>query len=251
MFIHRFFSLSYGICALIIAMLVAFLVGTVVALPFALLPRGKRERFSNHATVLFSMFVVRCVLFNQPTVIYESTQRITGPALLVCNHRSWLDVLYLAWLGRASGLSKSSVLYIPFVGFYAWLGGAVFFDRKFPDARARARTEVISQLEAGHRIFIFPEGTRSRDGAIREKVHLTLVRDCFERNISVVPCAVMGTEDVIPVSPPGVIPGRSASIRINDTLLPSQYENANQFAAAVWNKVVMSVDLLKQAKEKM
>jgi 1-acyl-sn-glycerol-3-phosphate acyltransferase len=248
-FSRRFFSLAYGIFALIAAMTVAFFVGTVAALPFAVLPRGVRERYSNHATVWFSWIVVRCVLLNRPNVTYASGGPPSGPALLVCNHRSWLDVLYLAWLGRASGLSKSSVLFIPFIGYYAWLGGAVFFNRNLPDARAQARADVLAQLEAGHRIFVFPEGTRTRDGLLREKVHLTLVRDCFARGIDVVPCAVMNTENVIPVSPPGVFPGRSSSIRIGKALHPTQYDDADHFAHAVWSEVVASVGLLMQGRE--
>ena len=65
------------------------------------------------------------------------------------------------------------------------------------------------------------------------------------------PCAVMGTENVIPVSPPGVLPGRASSIRINDPMNPCEYEDANRFAEAGWGKVVMSVDLLKQGREEI
>lgn len=238
---RRALGLSFGLIALALATVVAAIVGTVMGLPFLGLPRGRREKYSHYATVVFSWAVVRLVLWHRP-YMHEGGWRPAGqPALIVCNHRSWLDVLLLAWLGRASGLSKQLVLYLPFIGFYAWLGGAVFFQRKSPESREKARQEVLAQLKSGNRIFIFPEGTRTRTGELRDKVHLSLIKDCYTHGIDVVPAGVMGTERAIPTLFPAAFPGQSSQFRFADALSPRDFSSADSFAIAVWDMVATMV----------
>lgn len=86
------------------------------------------------------------------------------PAVLVGNHMSMLDLLYLGRIfpKQATMTAKKELQWMPFLGQFMTLAGVVFIDRK-NNARA-----VQSIAEAGQNmkrrklaIWVFPEGTRN------------------------------------------------------------------------------------------
>jgi 1-acyl-sn-glycerol-3-phosphate acyltransferase len=235
----------YGLVALALAVLLGFVCGTVLVLPFLWLGRGRRERFTVWAAVVFFWLVVRLVLL----VRVARTGRVAlpgrGAALVICNHRSLLDPMLLGAWTRSIALAKKEVLYLPAIGWYAWAAGTVFVDRRSPRARRRARDLVLRLLAAGHRVYLFPEGTRSRDGELRERVSLRLVEDCFAAGVPVLPCAVHGTERV---QPPGRLvawPLRRVRLDIGQPLLPRDHADAASFARACWGEVARRVGQLR------
>lgn len=222
----------------------AFVLGTLGVLPFVVVPRGRREKYAVVAARWFARWAL---------LLMGARCEVTGPtggrgtgALLMSNHRSWVDVLMLIAYTDSIGLSKSSIFWIPFVGFYGWLAGAVFFDRSSAGDRNRARREVMEQVGAGARIHVFPEGTRTRDGALAEKVYLTLARDCFERGLPVIPCAVMGTEAVMPVSGMRISPFHRCRLDIGEPIAPAGFDDADSFSQHCWSEVARRVAALEQ-----
>jgi 1-acyl-sn-glycerol-3-phosphate acyltransferase len=96
----------------------------------------------------------------------------TGPVIVAANHSSNLDVPVLGSslmpkLGRRlQWLGKKEVFDWPIVGWVARNGGVHAIDRSSADIDAfRLATRI---LEEGHALFVFPEGTRSHDGALGE-----------------------------------------------------------------------------------
>ena len=94
----------------------------------------------------------------------------TGPVIVAANHSSNLDVPVLGSslmprLGRRlQWLGKKEIFDWPIVGWIARNGGIHPVDRSTADIDAfRLATRI---LEEGHALFVFPEGTRSRDGAL-------------------------------------------------------------------------------------
>jgi 1-acyl-sn-glycerol-3-phosphate acyltransferase len=236
----RVLAFGYALGVLLGAIASAFVVGTALALPFAPLPRGRRERYTLTAAVIWARSVL-ALLGTTVVVTGESGLPSDTGALLLCNHRSWLDPLVLMAALRSNGLSKLEILFIPIIGFYGWLTGAVFFDRRVPAARHRARDEVMKLVRGGTRIQVFPEGTRSRDGQLREKVYLTLVEDCFRAGVPVVPCAVWATERVLPPGRPEAWPGQTVYLDVGPALDPRGFADAQAFAQACWSAVVRRV----------
>jgi len=167
-------------------------------------------------------------------------------AMIICNHRSWLDPMLLMAHTQSSGLSKAQVFWIPFVGFYGWLSGSVFFHRGSPAQRKRARQETMWLLGLGHRIFVFPEGTRSRDGQLVTKVSYTLLKDCFEAGIPVVACAVWGTERTLPVGWMAARPDERSWLDLGKVFYPTDFPDEEAFARAAWSEVVSRVGELEQ-----
>jgi 1-acyl-sn-glycerol-3-phosphate acyltransferase len=162
--------------------------------------------------------------------------------LVLSNHRSWLDPLLLIRFTRSNGLSKSEVRWIPFVGWMGRLTGAVFFDRRDPRDRQRARDEVLHLLGCGHRVQVFPEGTRAREERVGGRVYLNLVRDCWHQKIPVLCCSVWRTEAVLPPDFFGAWWGQAVELRVGKLLEPTDFPDARTFAAAAWAEVVAGID---------
>ncbi len=242
----RALGLAYGIWCLVAASTWAAIVGTIGILPFVVVPRGRRERYTMTTGVLWARTVIAAILFARPTVTGEVALRDPARgALVVSNHRSWLDTVLLVAYTRSQGLGKSQIKYIPFIGLFGWLIGAVYFDRKNPDARKQARNDVLWMVKQGNRIHVYPEGTRSLTSEVAAKVHLTLVMDCWEAKLPVVPCAVWGTERTLPADHTAVYVGQRSRLDIGVALYPEDFPDAGSFADAVWKDVVARVERLK------
>jgi len=236
--------LIYGLwtaVAALIAMSSAVLFGVLIATPLMLVPRGRRERYGVWAAVLFGHTTLRLGFLARPRVSGLENLPPESGYLVISNHRSWVDPVTHCAYARASGLAKQEIYWLPFIGYYAYAAGAVFFDRSSRAGRRRAFHEVMMLLNGGGNIYVFPEGTRSRDGKIREKVHLKLVEACWEDGVPVLPAAVMGTERVMPVKPPVVVPFQSYDVKYLPLVKPEDYPDAEAFAAAAWGRVVEAV----------
>lgn len=132
------------------------------------------------------------------------------------NHTSQFDILVLhASLIQARWVSKTSVFWIPVVGWAMWVIGYVGLKRKEQKSIREMTRRCAKSLETGVPLVIFPEGTRSRDGELqRFKNGAFLIAKLASR--PVYPVAVSGTFDALP---PGKLLLR-AGVRIVVTFLP-------------------------------
>lgn len=85
----------------------------------------------------------------------------SGPAMLVSNHVSWIDIPVMAAVCPAGFLSKSEVRGWPVVGPVATGLGTLYIERGRQNAAARAAEALRQRLAEGHRVLFFPEGTTS------------------------------------------------------------------------------------------
>jgi len=83
--------------------------------------------------------------------------------LFLPNHSSWLDILVLGSVLRASFVAKSEVGEWPVVGIIAKLGRTVFVSRKRTSTVLREADTMRERLQAGDSLILFAEGT-SNDG---------------------------------------------------------------------------------------
>ena len=83
------------------------------------------------------------------------------PALWVCNHISWLDILLLAGNNCVDFVAKSEVADWPIIGGVIRRTGTLFIDRDNKFKAYRALPELQQRLESGTSVLIFPEGTTS------------------------------------------------------------------------------------------
>ena len=86
-----------------------------------------------------------------------------GPAFVVSNHVSWLDIIVLSAVAPVSFVAKQEVSRWPFFGALARLQRTVFVDRDRRHNTGRERDTISERLKEGGMIVLFPEGT-SGDG---------------------------------------------------------------------------------------
>ena len=95
----------------------------------------------------------------------------TGPYILVSNHCSNLDPPFLGWaVGHQTGrvihfMAKDEIRGWPLVGWLARQSGVFFIRRGEVDRGAQGIASDL--LAAGRPLGLFPEGSRSRDGQLR------------------------------------------------------------------------------------
>jgi 1-acyl-sn-glycerol-3-phosphate acyltransferase len=124
----------------------------------------------------------------------------TRPGRVVCvsNHLSYADIFLIShfpW--EMKWLSKTSIFYIPCVGWGMWLVGDIGIDRASAQSARNALDRAASWLERDVPVMIFPEGTRSatgellpfKDGAFRLAI---------ETGADILPIAVWGTQTALP-----------------------------------------------------
>jgi 1-acyl-sn-glycerol-3-phosphate acyltransferase len=83
-------------------------------------------------------------------------------AIIAGKHQSMLDTIapFLIF-PKASFVFKKELLYMPFIGWYAWRAGMIPVNRKDGAKALKSMSKAcIERMKQGHQILIFPEGTR-------------------------------------------------------------------------------------------
>ena len=126
-----------------------------------------------------------------------------GPAIVVCNHLSYLDPLtfshFLYNNGRAPRyLGKESVFRIPVIGWVIKAAGQIPVNRESKDA-IKGYEHAIAVLKAGHLLGVYPEGTLTRDADLWPMKGKTgVARLALQTGVPIYPCASWGPQRVIP-----------------------------------------------------
>ena len=125
----------------------------------------------------------------------------TGPFILVCNHCSNLDPPMMGWasghqIGRVVHfMAKIEMRRWPIIGWLATQSG-VYFVRRGEGDRAAQRFS-LEALADGRPIAIFPEGTRSRVGRLKNgKPGAAML--AIRSGAAIVPAAISGTQRIFP-----------------------------------------------------
>ena len=85
---------------------------------------------------------------------------VSGPALFVSNHVSYLDVTAIGSVVDGSFVSRADVRDWPIFGYLSRLQKTVFIERRPRYARQQL-LELSGRLRSGDRLILFPEGTSS------------------------------------------------------------------------------------------
>ena len=109
---------------------------------------------------------------------------------LICsNHLTYLDILVCASATPCVFVSKQEVRRWPAFGFFARCGGSIFLDRQSRAGAAKAAAQMLSTLEAGVPILLFPEGT-STDGSQVLRFHPFLLEPAVQLGLETTAAAV-------------------------------------------------------------
>lgn len=116
-----------------------------------------------------------------------------GGCILASNHINDFDIIYMTTnLPRHPFfMAKKELFANPIFGAFIRLGGSFPVDRGAKDSWALAQAGRV--LEAGRLLYIFPEGTRSRD-ALLKRGKIGAVKLALEHQVPIVPAAIWGTQ---------------------------------------------------------
>lgn len=100
-------------------------------------------------------------------VTLSGLEKIPGdrPVLYVANHQGALDIpILMGYLPGTPGfLAKKELFKIPVLSYWMRRIGCIPVDRERPRNARRQLQEAADKVQAGRRLVLFPEGTRSRD----------------------------------------------------------------------------------------
>ncbi len=107
-----------------------------------------------------------------------------------------------------------------------WTGETIRVDRRDPASKEKAAAKAIDFLKKGYNLFLFPEGTRSRDGKL-QMFRRGVGKLYLETGVPVLPVVFWGTRQMMP---------------------PGQKIKLDRSAIAVIGKPLEFSDLRAQAK---
>jgi 1-acyl-sn-glycerol-3-phosphate acyltransferase len=144
-----------------------------------------------------------------------------GPAVYAANHGSALDIPVV--LGHLPAdfrvIHKRSLYVLPVVGLHLYLAGHVGIDRGNPFRARRSLERAAERIRGGTSVVVFPEGTRSRDEAVRAFKRGPFVL-AAKAEVPVVPLSLVGVKRVVPGGLIGLRPG-TVELRIHPPLATS------------------------------
>lgn len=119
-------------------------------------------------------------------------------AIYVSNHLSMVDILALYAVPRPFlWVSKIENFYVPFLGWNMRLNRYVPLRRGHLPSITRMYRTCLARLAEGFSLCLFPEGTRSEDGAMRP-FYSGAFRMAVRAGVPIVPVVLEGSDRVIP-----------------------------------------------------
>jgi 1-acyl-sn-glycerol-3-phosphate acyltransferase len=120
--------------------------------------------------------------------------------VFLSSHQSYMDIA--AMLGYLPAqlriAAKKSLFKVPFMGWHLSRAGHIPIDRQSSENAVAAMRKAATYLTGGVCVFLYPEGTRSRDGHLQpfKKGGFKLA---LQARAPIIPVTVIGTRQVLPV----------------------------------------------------
>jgi len=120
------------------------------------------------------------------------------PYVVVSNHQSMADIPLISNLPwEMKWMGKVELFKLPVIGWMMSMSGDIAVDRKNARSGAQAIIKAQRYLEQKCSVIIFPEGTRTLDGRVRQftdgAFHLAI-----RAKVPILPIVIEGSRDCIP-----------------------------------------------------
>lgn len=129
--------------------------------------------------------------------------------LFVGNHRSLFDIITTyPLMKRPTGyIAKKELKKIPFLSWWMYFVNCIFLDRQNPRNGLKSIIQASDMIKNGISIFIFPEGTRSKDGKLHDFKEGSL-KIATKSKCPIVPVGITGSDDIFEKQFPAIKPGK-------------------------------------------
>ena len=141
----------------------------------------------------------------------EGLENITKnkACIFVANHSSHFDipVLFNSLPVNIYFVAKKELKNIPFLGWAIQAAGMIFIDRSDKEKAYKSLEKAVTDIKSGKNIFTFPEGTRSKTGALNSfKKGAFVIAKTGE--IDIIPIALVGINKILPSNSYIIRPGK-------------------------------------------
>ncbi len=185
------------------------LVMGIPAIVIALLLPGRRRKgrlfllvAKTYSRILFGVFGVRVAVSGLGNI------DPARPYVFMSNHVSHADAPALALVipQPLHWVFKRELARIPVFGWVLLACGQIMVDRSDPEASRATLDRALSGLSGNSSVIIYPEGTRSRDGALQpfKKGGFWMA---VQAGLPIVPVRVSGTREIVAAGSLAVKPG--------------------------------------------
>ncbi|MBV9948957.1 MAG: 1-acyl-sn-glycerol-3-phosphate acyltransferase [Myxococcales bacterium] len=144
--------------------------------------------------------------------------------LVMSNHQSLYDIPVLFWaIGpNVRMIAKRELFQVPIFGGALAAAGFVAIDRRDRNAAIHSLHAARDVLTRGTHVWVAPEGTRSRTGALLpfKKGAFYLA---FEFSLPILPVTLRGTRDALPAKALRSVPGAHVQVTIHPSVDPAAY----------------------------
>ncbi len=155
-------------------------------------PAWVESRVQSFTKFCFRVLRVEITIENQSALSRIDWNR---PVFVVGNHQSYFDIpIVFLSLGRTIGFfAKKELTYIPFLNFWMKALHCIFIDRQNSRVGAEIKKRIENSKETVH-VFVFPEGTRSKDGVVKP-FKSGAFRLAAELNAIILPVHIQGSRE--------------------------------------------------------
>lgn len=121
-------------------------------------------------------------------------------AVFACNHLSYMDTpaLFGTLPFQFRILANHYLFRYPFVGWHLTRSGQVPIDQSSMRSQVAGLMRGVATLKAGMPILIFPDGSRSYDGHVRQFMAGAAYM-AVKAQVPIVPLALVGTYELLPM----------------------------------------------------
>ena len=137
------------------------------------------ERFEHRVIRAWSAGLMRIFGFQ----LHRRGVPLSGPAVFVANHVSWVDIVVLHSQRMMGFVAKREISRWPLVGW------TIFHERGSAESLGGVLHEMLARLRAGRSVGVFPEG-RTRDGREVGPFHARIFLAAVESGARVQPVAL-------------------------------------------------------------
>lgn len=199
--------------------LIAFIIGLF----------SKKARNAYMKFMMKIVFAVICFLSGAKTK-YIGFEKIPTdvPVLYVANHESFFDVLLtLTKLpGTVCFVAKKQFGKIPIFSQALMLYNTLFIDRDDIKQGLQTILKAIDNVKSGMSVFIFPEGTRCRDGKMNDFKEGSM-KIAVKSGCPIVPISIANAAEIFENHFPKV-KGVPVVIEILDPVIPGDHDKTEQ-----------------------
>ena len=157
--------------------------------------------------------------------------------VIVSNHQSLVDILVAFTLFKHfKWVSKAELFNIPLIGWNMFLNGYVRLKRGHKGSIREMYKACEEHLNQGSSIFLFPEGTRSATGHLRDFKEGAFVL-AKRMHLPILPLVINGSRDALPKNSLNFHGKTDVHVQVLDAIPPESFSET------------ASVDLAKQVQE--